>query len=360
MSKTRTTVRTPTVEFSRKGAPASEAGDVVRRKGVIFRAGAYPSQAYAMTPDELRALAADFSPVPVDLGHPSSSSPLDGQLGQLESVETSDDGTTLFGTVAFPRWLEDRLGDAKRLVSASFNRATKRLRALSLVTRPQIEDAELQAAFACACGHDEAKAETPAKETPPMTKKEQALARLAEMDDESVFDAILDDTPPDDDADEAPEAETSDFSMEEDPEKAELRARLEVLEDERRHERAANFAASEVAAHRLLPHEQDTAAAVMFQALSDDAIAGDAVDFSVGGKATRGTREAMVRAAYGQRRPHQWTEEKVANFGRGRALDNGGGGEETPEQRRARLDRRLANTAFGQSILDRRNANSRA
>lgn len=352
------TVRTPVVEFSR-GPAASDDGQVVRRKGVIFRAGEYSHQRFSMSPDELRALAASFAgPIPIDHGHPTTDGPID--FGRLESVEASPDGTTLYGTTATPAWLDKALGDARWLVSASFDRATKAIRRLSLVTRPQISDAELQAAFACACGH-EAVTETPAKERPLMTKKEQALARLAEMDDESVFDAILDDTPPDDDIDtgEAAEAETSDFAMEDDPEKAELRARLSALEDERRRERSASFASAEVAANRILPHEQDAAAAVMFQALQDDAILEDTVNFSVGGKAVRGTREAMVRAAYGQRTPHQWTEERVASFGRGRALDNGAESGETEEQRRKRIDARLANTSLGKAALARRNGAAR-
>ena len=136
MSRHRTTVRTPVVTFARRNAPAQAAGDMVRRKGVIFRAGVFPEKRYAMTPEELRAVVADFKAVPIDLGHPSSASPLDGAFGHLETVELSDDGTTLYGTAAFPKWFDDLLGDARRKVSASWDRATKRLRSLSLVTHP--------------------------------------------------------------------------------------------------------------------------------------------------------------------------------------------------------------------------------
>lgn len=133
------------IEFCPAGSPCKASGDVVRRKGVIFRSGVYPGQRFAMTPAELRELAANFTAVPIDAGHPSAPSPLDNKLGQLESVEMGADGQTLLGVVAFPRWLEERLGDARRMVSATFNRSTRRLKSLSLVMNPAITDAELVA-----------------------------------------------------------------------------------------------------------------------------------------------------------------------------------------------------------------------
>lgn len=139
----------PVVTFCSANAPCRTSGDGVRRKGVIFRAGDYPEQEFALTPDELRELARTFrGPIALDHGHPGSEGPLDGTMGHLEAVEASPDGTTLYGTVAFARWLDDRLGDARRLVSAAFHKATKRLHSLSLVTSPIIPDTELLAAFA--------------------------------------------------------------------------------------------------------------------------------------------------------------------------------------------------------------------
>lgn len=367
----RTTVRTPVVEFSRSAGTPD--GDVVHRKGVIFRAGSYPTQAFAMTPDELKALAASFEgPIPLDHGHPSTDGPID--FGRLVGVEASPDGTTLFGRIEAPAWLDQAMAGAKAWrVSASFDRATKAIRRLSLVTRPQISDAELQAAFACACGGDHAKAE----ETTPMDdwkadvnaalealdpdERSAVIAALKAPPDDDLYDYDedeMDDTDDDDiDIDEA-DTSPSDFaSADFADEAASLRAEVEALKAERRRERAAAFAAEMKQQGRIAPFEEPCTAAVMFSAMSDDNDIGDTVDFAVGPKATRGSREQMVRAAYAQRIPHAHAAagRDPADFARGgyRTLDNGGS-EETPEQKRARLDARLANTSTGRGILARR------
>jgi hypothetical protein len=232
------------------------------------------------------------------------------------------------------------LADAKWLVSASFDRSTKAIRRLSLVTRPQISDAELQAAFACACGGHDTPTTTPTpKEVRRMsTQREKDIAALQAMTDDD-YDALVPDEDEEEEdmeeedleqiADDEVPADISNFA--EDPEKAALLARLEALEDERRVERAANFAAAEVAASRIMPHERDIAEDVMYRALVDDATIGTTANFSVGGKSVKGTREAMQRAAYGQRRPHNLTS--PATFGRGgtRTLD-GDDGPETDQQ----------------------------
>jgi hypothetical protein len=124
-------------------------GEVLRR-GLIFRAGDYPNQRFSMNPRQLARVVDDFEPVPIDLGHPHAESPMDGHFGELRSVELSADGKDLYGTVALPRWLEEKLGDKRRLVSATFDRLTRKLKRLSLVTKPHISDAELMAAFSAA------------------------------------------------------------------------------------------------------------------------------------------------------------------------------------------------------------------
>jgi hypothetical protein len=292
-----------------------------------------------MTPDELKALARDFKgPISIDHGHPVVDGPL--EFGRLESVEVSPDGTTLYGNTVHPSWVNTALADAKWLVSASFDRSTKAIRRLSLVTRPQISDAELQAAFACACGGHDTPTTTPTpKEVRRMsTQREKDIAALQAMTDDD-YDALVPDEDEEEEdmeeedleqiADDEVPADISNFA--EDPEKAALLARLEALEDERRVERAANFAAAEVAASRIMPHERDIAEDVMYRALVDDATIGTTANFSVGGKSVKGTREAMQRAAYGQRRPHNLTS--PATFGRGgtRTLD-GDDGPETDQQ----------------------------
>lgn len=132
-------------DFSAESDP-----DHVAYKGLIFRAGDYRTQGFSMTPEELADYARTFEPVPIDLGHPHADSPLDGHFGELRSVELSGDGKALYGTVAFPKWLDAKLAGSARKVSGSWDRSTKRMRRLSLVVRPQIEDAELRAAFGAA------------------------------------------------------------------------------------------------------------------------------------------------------------------------------------------------------------------
>lgn len=129
--------------------PVKEEAGLVYRRGPIFVAGDYPDKRYSMTPEEIRAAAADFDgPIDLDIEHAPSI--LDHKLGQLVSVDASEDGQTLFGLVALPKWLDDVIGPAARKVSASWDRATKRLVGLALVVRPRVADAALMSAFSAA------------------------------------------------------------------------------------------------------------------------------------------------------------------------------------------------------------------
>jgi hypothetical protein len=130
---------------------AKREGEYVIRRGKIFEGGDFPDKSLFMTPAELAAAVAAFSPVPIDLAH--TSTVLDGQLGELRSVEVGADGWTLFGSVALPAWLDPLLESTGRKVSATWNRLTKRLEGLALVQFPRIEDAALMAAFAAAAPH---------------------------------------------------------------------------------------------------------------------------------------------------------------------------------------------------------------
>jgi hypothetical protein len=100
-------------------------------------------------------------------------------------------------------------------------------------------------------------------------------------------------------------------------------------------ERSLAFAAKMKTDERIFPFEEETTAAVMFTAMSDDADTGATVNFSVGKKVVSGTREAMVRAAYAQRIPHGKTKEDIANFGH--VLPNGGDRPETDAEYAARV-----------------------
>lgn len=121
-------------------------GDYVIRTGKLFEAGDYQDKDFTISPEEMQAAVADFTPLPVDLEHVPTL--LDGKLGQLRSIEVGEDGWSLQGTVALPKWLDDALEGSERKVSATWDRGTKTLQGLALVRNPRVSDAALMAAFA--------------------------------------------------------------------------------------------------------------------------------------------------------------------------------------------------------------------
>lgn len=358
----RTTVRTPVVEFSR-GVADDDDGRMVRRRGVIFRSGDYPTQAFSMTPAEIKALAATFKDaIPLDHGHPSTDGPID--FGRLVGVSASPDGTTLYGEIEAPSWLDLAMAGAKAWrVSASFDRATKAIRRLSLVTRPQISDAELQAAFACACGHDD---HSKAKEQTPMDDwKAKALADLEALpeDERSGVLAILGGAAPevdDDDDDDSegggvseegrgrggrsgPEspassltshssslsAGTSDFAEDDYRD-----ARIAELEAKDRRRDAEVFVDAAIKDGLALPAERAKLVArhAQFSLLEQTTPA----EFSVDGKPLRlvADFEADIRG----RTAHRWGKNLIPADFAGRSLDNGGERPETDEEYARRVN----------------------
>ena len=114
------------------------------RNAKIFQVGDYPDKNFSLTLAEAQEAAKSFIPVPVDLEHMPTV--LSGKLGHLERLEVGDDGQ-IFGSVSLPTWLNDALGDAMCNVSATWDRATKKLKGIALVTNPRISDAALMSAF---------------------------------------------------------------------------------------------------------------------------------------------------------------------------------------------------------------------
>lgn len=123
----------------------TEDGEYILRTGKIFESGSYPDKKFEMTSEELLDAIADFQPVEVDLEHMPTI--LDGKLGKLEAVAIGANGKDLIGTVRLPKWLDTQLGEAERKVSATWDRATKKLLKLALVRNPRVKDAALMAAF---------------------------------------------------------------------------------------------------------------------------------------------------------------------------------------------------------------------
>lgn len=328
-------LRLPAVTFASPGTPPEGEGDMVRRRGVIFRAGDYPTHGFAMTPAELAELARDFTPVPIDHGHSRSAGPLDGKMGTLESVELSEDGTTLYGTAAFPTWLETTLGDARRLVSATFaGRADKRLKALSLVTKPQISDADLQVAFSaatgCAC---DAADDTPETKDEPMADAFDKLILLTKGMDDVSLGAIIAQI-------EAGGGQVEFSSL---PGfEAAVEARLE--EELRKHDevtfaaQAEEFAAAMVKEHKIAPADKaKVAKRYVHEAMEDR---DRPVEFAAGEKFSR---LEEFKANLKGRNAHGLTEEvRFAQPPAGAfALSNGIEAPESPEEYAKRVNARV-------------------
>ncbi len=132
-------------ELDSSTAKDTNDGEYILRTGKIFEAGQYPDKKFEITPEELCEAIADFAPVDLDLEHMPTI--LDGKLGKLEAVALGADGWSLIGTVRLPKWLDKQLGEAERKVSATWDRATKKLTKLALVRNPRVKDAALMAAF---------------------------------------------------------------------------------------------------------------------------------------------------------------------------------------------------------------------
>lgn len=135
------------VAFGATAAPAytDEEKGIVYRYGRLFEAGEYPDKNFTLTPEEMLQACGAFAPCPIDLEHRPTV--LSGKLGRLETIELGNDGKTLFGLVGLPQWLDTVLGADDRKVSASWDRPSKTLQGLALVTTPRVSSAALMAAF---------------------------------------------------------------------------------------------------------------------------------------------------------------------------------------------------------------------
>lgn len=134
------------MDFGLTDRKLTKDGKHVLKTGLIFRAGEYKDKNFTMTPEELIEAEAAFQPVPIDVEHIHNLGVLNGKLGTLEAVTTSDDGYELYGTAKIPVWLDDLAGDALK-VSCTWGRDNKQLAKLAIVQNPRVSDAALFAAF---------------------------------------------------------------------------------------------------------------------------------------------------------------------------------------------------------------------
>lgn len=117
------------------------AGKYVLRTGKIFQAGEYPDKKFAISIDEIKNAVKDFKPIAINVEHEKTV--WDGLMGQLVSIEASENGD-LFGGALIPKAVDDLLG-GKYKVSAEWS-ADKKLVGLGVVKKPRISDAALFAA----------------------------------------------------------------------------------------------------------------------------------------------------------------------------------------------------------------------
>jgi hypothetical protein len=341
-------------------------GEFVIRRGKVFEIGEYPDKAFSLTADEAKAVVAAFTPVPNDIEHRPSI--LDGKLGELRAVEMAEDGTSLMGTVAIPKWLNDTIGGAALKVSLAFDRATKRIAKNGLVLNPRVADAALFGAYAEFAGkrhnkadqdavqavHDHAVslgATCPASaqmskepgmtDTKAPTRMEKFMAWLAGEGEGDTAQFAAD----------PPKAEAPKVDAVPDPEKVALMARIAAMEKERLAERAAVFADAEIAAKRALPAEKASLIAAFTDAADDDAAHPRTVTFAVGTEEKTGTRVDALKARFAARPPHVLTEELLTDADAQALFNNRSQSAKPGEMTAERRKELLAKTALGQTII---------
>jgi len=353
--------------------------DYVLRRGKLFEAGEYPDKGYSMTPAELINAVERFTSCPLDLEHVPTV--LDGQLGEVYSIETDDDGRTLFGTVAVPTWLDTVLGGAVK-VSCTWDRDSKELARLALVKAPRVADAAIMAAFSAA--QEEADFATPRHDTyhgqaalqtvhdmaaqngavcdptragrgvaPLFAAAHEARAmqmihdhavshgamcsaisarqagmsvKEAPVQDEKrfmdhmrAFFGITEEVAPKPTTP-PPTVVTPLPKIEDSAEFKAAQAEIAALREEKIASGATAYADGLIAASLAFPAERDTLIAVFTQAARDDVAIGGVVTFAAGDKTKEGTRVDALRALYEARPAHTLTA--PAPQGEARVIDN--------------------------------------
>lgn len=167
-------------EVLEESAPAAE--DLVIRTGLLCRAGAFPDHDWEITPQELRAAADAYAGGGyVELEHLTSQGKptiLDGKLGEVRCLWTSDEGDALYGDVALPAWIDRLSAEAGHKVSAVWERATKAFRGIGLVLDPAVPDAALlSASVAFAKRHDTPQGQNAMQELHDVTARHGAVCR---------------------------------------------------------------------------------------------------------------------------------------------------------------------------------------
>ena len=304
----------PAAAFSLDMAEAIYEGETrIFPNSLLFRAGDYPDKNFGMTPAEIIAAVSAFDGnASVNLEHAPKM--LVGKLGTVRKLFTDDDGQTLRGEVALPKWLDDQLTDAERQVSSEFDRGNKTFRGLALTPTPRIEGAALMAAFTAA---------TPPVKAPPkpgtkgsrMNKLKELLAGVAAMFTKASEEVEDDGTPTDPPTPptKVPVKPVAFDNAANEARFAAQAAELATLRADKIKMGAEKFADGEIAEFRALPRERTAMIAQFMLAAQDDHAHPGTVTFSsADGKEATGTRVDALRASQAMRPRHSYTREIIS------------------------------------------------
>lgn len=344
----------------------AEEGDVIVRSGKIFEVGRYEDKEFELTSEEAAAAIEGFSPVSVDYEHITG--PLDGHLGRLRKVWMGSDGISIMGEYEEPTWLSKVLGNAARKVSTTWDRSTKQLKGLALVTNPRVADAAVMAAFAGArhnkedqvalnAAHDAlvtAGAEcNPQKETnmgDDKDKGQNVMEWLSGVVGNAFMGQLRATNPPAADPTTTP-------PVVEDTRVATLEKQMAAFRAESYRALAVTFVDGLLRDERILPAERDTIIAAYIMAAEDDLAVPREVSFTVGEEQKKGTRVDALMAQYNARPAHLLTKEMLdPNLKVGDVLLSTGTNPPASDVDQKEMDAILSATPLGRAMLKERTA----
>lgn len=340
-------------------------GASIVRTGKIFEIGEYADKKFSLSTEDAAKAIAAFTPCSIDYEHING--PLDGKLGQLRRVWMGSDGKSLMGEVEEPQWLSSVLGDTVRRVSTAWDRATKTIRGLALVTNPRVSDAVLMAAFAGArhntvdqthlnTAHDAIVAAGAACMTTEakMGKDDdlkEGSASVLDWIGKAVSRAMF--------AQLTPETATGDKTVPsaEDTRVAMLEAEMAVFRTNAWRQAGTVLADGLLRDERILPAERQSVIDAYVTAAEDDNLSPRKVTFAANGEQREGTRVDALVAQYNARPAHLLTREQLpADFEPTKVL-MGADNKDTPSDD-AEIERLLAATSLGQQILAERQSST--
>lgn len=293
--------------------------DMIEVSGKIFEIGNFPDKDFSLSLEEAQQAIKSFAVAPLDYEHVPG--PLDGKLGELTGVWLGDDNKSIFGKAQMPTWLHKALDSASIKVSATWDRATKQIKALAIVNNPRISDAALVAAFAgsrhsskdqkdlqdmhdlsvslgAMCGNAKMNNEN-SNQT--MSIKEKIYRAVFKVKDtESVQDQKKheDEKMPDNDQQ---NTQNVDFAAK----IAELEKQVKDQKIKAWKAEAESFADKMISSFHAMPHERDLIVAQFLQAATDDDSTPATITFNIGTEQKSGSRVDAFKAAHEARTAHK-------------------------------------------------------